>query len=333
MRVLRGENPSGLPRGAVATVGNYDGLHLGQRAVVDRVVERAGELGAAAVVVTFEPHPMAVIDPARAPRRISSDGQRERQLAAAGVDVLWVIPFTREFSRRSAEEFVTEFLHARLALRELIVGSRFQFGQGRRGNLGLLERMGRELGFSARGVPELTYDGEPVSSTRIRTALAAGNVELAGELLGRPCALEGSVVAGDRLGRGLGWPTANIAPLTDLYPANGVYATEFQVLGASRKWDGVTNVGVRPTRTGDGRLHVETYVLDFAGDLYGRRVEVSFLRRLRDERRFSSLEALAAQISADVEAAREYFVRRRRSLESAARGEAPDAAASIDASH
>ncbi|HLF55829.1 MAG TPA: bifunctional riboflavin kinase/FAD synthetase [Thermoanaerobaculia bacterium] len=316
---VRGEERAGeLPRGGVVTIGNYDGIHRGQRAVLDGVVARAREIGAPALVVTFDPHPLAVLDPPRAPQRIASDAQRERLFAAAGVDAVWVVPFTAEFARRPAADFVRDLLVDRLGVREVHVGSRFGFGRARGGNLELLERMGAEHGFAVRGVPELDNGGEPISSTRIRAALAAGEVEKAAALLGRPFARGGRVVAGDHLGRRIGWPTANLAADTELLPAHGVYAAKLRRLEESGPaLTGVANVGVRPTRGGDAAPRVEIHLFDFDAELYGEEVEIEFHHRLRGERRFPSLDALAEQIAADAAAAREYFSGPGRSGESA----------------
>jgi len=307
VRVERATKARELARGGVVTIGNYDGLHRGQRAVVDRVVERARALSSPAVVVTFDPHPLAVLAPARAPERIASDRQRERLLAEAGITDLWILPFTAALASVTAEAFVRDYLVEGLGLREVIVGSRFVFGAGRAGNLTLLEMVGREAGFVARGLPEVLHDGRPVSSTRIREALRGGQVERARELLGRFWAIDGRIVEGEQLGRQLGWPTANLEPAAAMLPAFGVYASRLRLDGEPGELRGVTNIGVRPTRSGDGRAHVETHLFDFDGDLYGRTAELELHHRLRSERRFPSLEALSRQIAIDVEDGREYF--------------------------
>jgi riboflavin kinase / FMN adenylyltransferase len=314
MRIWRGDDVgTGLPRGAVVTIGNFDGLHLGQRALVAGAVARARELGTRALVLTFEPHSRAVLDPANAPARILSDAQRIRLLAELGVGGVWIVPFTRELARSPAVSFVSDLLVERLGVREVHVGSRFSFGRGREGNLALLERLGREHGFAARGVAEVRLDGEPVSSTRVRAALASGEVELAARLLGRPFARAGRIVAGDRLGRQIGWPTANLEADVELMPVHGVYAAKLRRIQRGEVRPGVANVGVRPTRGGDAAPRVEIHLFDFAGELYGEEVEIEFHARLRAERRFPSLEALSAQIAADAAGAREYFAAARRS--------------------
>jgi riboflavin kinase/FMN adenylyltransferase len=322
MRVVRGGGrPAELPRGAVVTVGNFDGVHRGQRAILDATVERARALGAFAALVTFDPHPLEVLAPGRAPARISSAAQRLRLLEAAGIDEVWVVPFTPEFSRLDPAEFVAAILVAGLGAREVHVGSRFAFGRGREGDLRRLEALGGAHGFAAVGHAELLQGGAPISSTRVREAVAAGEIELAAELLGRPFAVAGRVARGDRVGHRLGWPTANVAVEGGLLPANGVYVTRSNLPASGASLAGVTNVGVRPTRDGSAVVRVEAHLFDFERELYGEELEVAFLARLRAERKFPSLEALRAQIAADAAAAREYFRREARSPDDA--GAAP----------
>lgn len=307
MRTLRDEpGAPAPPRGGVVTIGNYDGLHLGQRAILQRVVERARALDASSIAITFDPHPLRLLDPERAPVRLTTDAQRERLLDGLGLDLLWIVPFTRELAAQPAHEFVRERLVRRLAVREIHVGSRFAFGRGREGDLDLLVRLGAELGFAAHGVPEVEIGGAPVSATRIRALVGAGRTEEAAALLGRPFAVPGKVVHGDRAGTRLGFPTINLATDHELLPADGVYATRVALPDGSVR-DAVSNVGVRPTLHAGGGRVVESHLLDFAGDLYGAEVEVGFLRRLREERKFPGFEALREQIALDAAAAREYF--------------------------
>jgi len=310
MRVVAaGAPPDDLPRGAVVTIGNYDGLHLGQRAVLERVVGRARELGAPSALVTFDPHPLVVLDPARAPRRLTSRRQREALLDEAGLDLVWEIPFTAELAAVEADAFVRRFLARGLGFREVWVGESFAFGARRGGNLALLERLGEELGFRANGLPERTEGEGAISSTRIRRSLEEGHPDEAAVLLGRPFALDGTIVRGEQLGRRIGWPTANLRRAEPglLLPADGVYAA--RLVDAGRSLPGVANLGVRPTRGSGGERRVEIHLFDVDEDLYDRRVEIQFLRRLRPERRFDGLEALQAQIRRDAEAAREFFGR------------------------
>jgi len=312
--------PCELPHPAVVTVGNYDGIHRGQRIVLDRVVARARVLGLPAVLVTFEPHPLSVLSPSQAPVALLTREQKSRQLAAAGIDLMAVIPFTAGFAATRAEEFVRDFLVGRLGVRELYVGRQFAFGKNREGDLGLLSRLGGELGFLVCGLEEALAGGDPVSSTRIRRAITLGEVAKAAELLGRPYSLTGVIVQGNRQGRRLGWPTTNLDPDGELLPLEGVYATRVEFQEASASFDSVTNVGRRPTLEAGGRPVVESHILDFNREVYGERVELHFHQRLRDEMLFPSVAELSAQIGRDALASREYFALLRRSLENTGPG-------------
>lgn len=302
---------SDLPRGAVATIGNYDGVHRGQREIVDRVVARAGALGCPAAVVTFDPHPTKVLWPARAPRCLTTLAQKEELLARAGIDLLFVVRFDEEFAGTRADEFVTEFLHERLGLREIYVGSQFAFGKGREGNLELLQRLGGDQ-HPAVGVDEITAGGPPISSTRIREAVATGHVQAAEWMLGRPYEITGTVVRGAGKGKELGWPTINVNHDNELIPAHGVYVTLVRISepdGGVVHRPSVSNVGVRPTVHTASAPTVESHLLDFDGDLYGRTASIEFLERIRGEQMFGSVSDLQEQIKADVVAAREHFDR------------------------
>lgn len=304
-------NSSDLPRGGVGTIGNFDGVHRGQRAILDRVVARAGELGVPAVVVTFDPHPLAVLAPERAPVPLTTPRQKEALLEEAGIAEMLVIRFTSEFSRLPARAFVRDFLHERLGFEEIYVGASFVFGHQREGNLELLRAMGEELGFAVGGVDEVIHSGERISSTRIRRAVAEGNVAEAAEMLGRPYALGGSIARGDRMGQRLGWPTINVVSENKLLPADGVYASRVFFPNYPATFDCVTNIGTRPTVYENYQRVVESHILDFKADVYGQRVELQFHKRLREERIFPTVMDLSAQIGRDVEATREYFFRRR----------------------
>jgi riboflavin kinase/FMN adenylyltransferase len=296
-----------LPSRTVLTVGNFDGIHRGQRAILERVALRARQRGLTSAVVSFEPHPRSVLRPDEPLRRLTTEQQRERLVAGCGIDALVSVRFTRDFASTPAESFVRAFLVSRLGVAELVVGSRFSFGRDRRGSLDLLGRLGRELGFEASGVDEVSFDGEAISSTRIRSAIEQGDLEVAGAMLGRPYALAGVVTHGDARGRELGWPTANLALESELVPRHGVYAAGLEWEGSRGPRAGVANVGVRPTVEGPRRRVAEIHLFDFEGDLYGCRVELLLCRRLRDEVRFPSLEALRDQIGRDAQGAREYL--------------------------
>jgi riboflavin kinase/FMN adenylyltransferase len=263
-------------------------------------------------VVTFEPHPLTVLRPESAPPLISTPLQKERLLDDAGIDVVLVVRFTPEFSQTPARLFVRDFLHRALDLREIYVGSRFVFGHKREGDLALLRQLGRDFGFSAFGVEEVMQGGEPISSTRIRAAIVDGKVDAAWEMLGRPFSIAGLIARGDRMGKRLGWPTINLVSENRLLPADGVYATRVFFPSFPGSFDCVTNIGTRPTLYENYQRVVESHILDFSADVYGEKVELSFYKRLREERIFPSVMDLSAQIGRDVESTREYFSARRR---------------------
>lgn len=298
-----------LPRCVIATIGNYDGVHVGQQTVLDMVTGRAREVGAPSAVITFDPHPLSVVRPEDAPPRLVTQQQKEALLEAAGVDHVLTIHFSREFSETRARSFVRDFLHGRLAVAELYVGSNFTFGRRREGNMALLREMGASCGFAAVEIDEVRAGGERVSSSRIRRLVLQGRIAEANDLLGRPYTMTGTIARGDRMGQRLGWPTINLAPDNELYPRNGVYVTTAHFPGFEATFQSVTNVGARPTVHENCRRVIESHVLDFSSDVYGERVDLSFLRRLREEKMFSSMTALSAQIGRDADAAREYFRR------------------------
>jgi len=309
MRVVRDPlHASDLPRGGVVTIGNFDGVHLGHRRILEAVATRAKEVSRPSVAITFEPHPLAVLRPDHAPRRIQTLRQKEEAVEALGIETLLVIPFTRDFSLTEPEDFVRDFLVERLAASELYLGQHFAFGRGKRGDLTLLRRMGPECGFTASGVEEVFYGGEPISSTRIRNALERGQVAEANAMLGREYELDGIVSKGEKVGHKIGYPTINLAPENDFHPAEGVYVTRIAIPSFGRL-GGVTNIGRRPTLYEESEAIIETYVFDFAANVYGVKVRLFFLERVREERKFPSLEALTQQIARDIEAAREYLSR------------------------
>jgi len=303
---------SDLPRHAVATIGNFDGIHRGQRAILDRVVARARELGAPSALITFDPHPLTLLRPREAPPRLTTPAQKERLVEETGIDFLLVLAFDAELAARSADDFVRRFLGRELAVCEVYVGKGFRFGKRREGDVDLLKRLGEKLGFRAEGVDEVRWEGEAVSSTRIRSALLDGRVEDAEAMLGRPYELTGEVLRGDRMGQKLGWPTINLRVDDVLVPRDGVYATRVQLPGFPAPFDAATNIGTRPTVYENFHRVVESHILDFASDVYGQLVALRFYRRLREERIFPSIMDLSAQIGRDVEATREHFAGLRR---------------------
>lgn len=308
MRIYRGSgNLPATERGSVLTIGNFDGLHLGHEALVNAVVDRAGELGRSAAVYTFDPHPRRVLQPDRDQPLLMTWPQLESGLDGLGVDVLIREPFTLEFASLGAQEFLTEIIHKRMAPTELFVGRDFHFGKGRGGSGDTLAQVGPELGIRVVIIPQVRAGGADVSSTRIREALAHGRVEEAECCLGQPYEIWGAVVRGEARGRRLGFPTANVETDNEILPGNGVYASTVRLLDHSNPGaealPAVTNVGARPTFDA-GRVLAEAHLLDFEGDLYGRRLSVAFHARIRDEQRFPSPEALARQIRKDVATAR-----------------------------
>jgi riboflavin kinase/FMN adenylyltransferase len=307
MRVfLDAWNRSDLPVHTSATIGNFDGFHRGQQAIVKRLLEDADATGRTPVVVTFEPHPLQVLRPEQAPPRLTTPDQKAELLGEAGIDALLVVTFDLEFSRTPARLFVEDLLLRRIDARAVLIGSRFVFGRDREGDLALLKEVMGEAGRRATGVDEVMDGGEPISSTRIRSAVARGAVDEARRLLGRPYSISGRVVHGDGLGRTIGWPTMNVDSDNELLPAFGVYRSLLSVED-ERPRPGVTNVGVRPTMHVEGRPTIESHVLDYDGDLYDRSVTVGLLERLRGERRFSSPRELRAQIARDVDEVRRRF--------------------------
>jgi riboflavin kinase/FMN adenylyltransferase len=301
--------PVDLPRGGVVTVGNFDGVHLGHQAMLRDVARRAGELGAPAVVVTFEPHPVKVLHPESAPRMIQTLRQREEAIEACGIDALILVPFTRDFSLTPAEDFIRDLLVKRLAVREVQVGEHFMFGRERGGNMEILRRIGDAAGFTVTGIADVTHAAAAISSTRIRNALLEGDVASANALLGRAYAMDGLIAKGDRMGRKIGFPTMNLKPDNELYPKDGVYFTSVRIESFERTFPCVTNIGRRPTVYEDFATTIESYILDFSSDVYGERVRLSFFDRARDEQTFPSMLDLTAQIKRDVEATRLYFLK------------------------
>jgi riboflavin kinase / FMN adenylyltransferase len=307
MRLFHGYENAEIVRPTVLTLGVFDGLHLGHQLIISRVVERARVLGAVPTVVTFDPHPRAVLHPESAPPLLQTFDQKVEAFGVLGVEQAIVVRFTPEFAKVRAEEFLRDVVYERLQAREVYLGRGFAFGRGREGNIELLRRVSGELGFFADEVPEVRLRGQRISSSRIRELLADGNVNLARRMLGRPYGVEGRVVRGHERGRTIGFPTANLRPANRVIPRGGVYVTATLIDGTWRR--SVTNVGVRPTFGNDAEPSVETFVMDWVGDLYGDVVRVRFLHRLRDERRFAGIEELKRQIERDAARARKYFER------------------------
>jgi riboflavin kinase/FMN adenylyltransferase len=283
---------------SVVTIGVFDGVHRGHQETINHAVKRARDLGVHSVLVTFDPHPSEVVRPGSHPAVLTEPRRKAELIEQLGIDVLCVIPFTVEFSRLSAEAFVHDVLVEHLHTALVVVGENFRFGHRAAGDVALLERLGRTFGFAVEPAPLVTSDGTIFSSTYVRACVDAGDVAAAAAALGRPHRLEGVIVRGDRRGRELGFPTANL--LTGPHaavPADGVYAGWF-VRGGSRL-PAAISIGSNPTFSGRER-RVEAYVLDFDGDLYGERAALDFVARLRDMRTYDTVEPLIAQIHEDV---------------------------------
>lgn len=311
MDLIRGlHNVRDRHRGCVATIGAFDGLHLGHQAVIDQLLERAKEYGLPSLVILFEPLPREYFAPQQAPPRLMSFQEKFRLLRRLGVDRVLRISFNRDFSSMSAEAFIDRVLAEQLGVKYLIVGDDLRFGADRRGDYALLQELGPQKGFAVADTLTRELDAERISSTRIRAALALSDFELAETLLGRPYSISGRVVFGQQLGRSLDAPTANVSLQRLRAPLAGVFAVE--VAGDAGQGftpiaTGVANIGTRPTVDEGLKAILEVHLLDFEGDLYGRRIEVLFRNKIRDEVKFDSLDALKAQIHRDFDSGREFF--------------------------
>jgi len=289
----------------VATIGNFDGVHRGHQAILKRLRERAAELGLPSCVVIFEPQPREFFAPDQAPARLTRLREKLKLLDEQGVDLVLCLAFNRRLRELSAAEFVHAALVEGLGVKHLEVGDDFRFGCDRAGDFDFLLQAGAQEGFTVEAARTIEVDGERISSSRLRRTLALGDLELAQRLLGRPFSLTGRVLHGQKLGRQLGAPTANIQLKRRSTPLSGVFTVSAEIGG--QIYPGVANIGMRPTVESDGRPHLEVHLPDFQGDLYGRLLCVTFHKKLRDEQRFASLEALKAAIEADIAAARDYW--------------------------
>ncbi len=305
MQIVRHIDDPGLSlTGSVVTLGNFDGIHMGHQALIGGAVAEAQKLAMPSVVLTFEPHPLKVLAPERAPKMLLAHKDKMQLLQALGVDVVVIQCFDLSFAKLTADEFVRAILVKRLKARKIWVGRDLRFGQGRKGSVADLERWGGELGFAVATVDAILVDGARVSSSRIRQLVMEGHVDLVEPMLGRYHFVSGRVVAGHRRGRDLGFPTANISTRTEVLPMDGIYATLFHL--SERRLLSVSSVGVNPT-FGYGPRTVESYILNFTEDIYGEAVQLSFVRRIRSEMKFASVDALIAQIRQDVSGAEAIF--------------------------
>jgi len=307
MRLFHGTDNADIARPTVLTLGVFDGLHLGHQLVMKTVVERARTVNAVPTVITFEPHPRAVLHPESAPPLLQTFDQKVEALGVLGIKQTIVIHFDKAFSQIRAEDFLRDVAVERLHAKEVYLGRGFAFGHDREGNIELLRRVSNRLGFLADEVPEVRLRGRRVGSTRIRELLQEGRVNLARRMLGRPYGVEGRVTRGAARGGGLGFPTANLHPQNRVIPRGGVYVTATLIGGLWRR--SVTNIGTRPTFGDATEPTVETYVMDWSGDLYGDVLRVRFLHRLRDEKKFGSIDELRLQIERDVARAERFFER------------------------
>ena len=300
MRILRHARP---PRDVALAIGSFDGVHLGHQAMLAHAAREAGARGLASAALTFEPLPREFFAPREAPARLSSLVEKLDALAHAGIDTAIVERFDREFAAIAAPEF-EERIAKHYSARWVLVGQDFRYGAGRRGNVASLEAAGARLGFDVQVLPAVMLDGARVSSTRVREALAGGNFPEAARLLGRPYAICGRVVHGRQRGRGMGFPTANVRLARPRAALAGIFAVRcFGV--ATRGLEGVASLGTNPAVQHGGPATLEAYLFDFSGDLYGRRISLEFVKKLRDEAHFASMDELAAQIRRDCDAARE----------------------------
>jgi riboflavin kinase / FMN adenylyltransferase len=287
-------------------IGMFDGVHLGHQQVIRQAVSDAEQHEGTPIAITFDRHPSATLAPERVPLLIHSQPQKLRALESLGVEATLIIPFTPEFSTQSADSFITSLTEALAPVASICVGSSFVFGHKRSGNVSLLKQLGSQLGFIVHGIAAVSLDGEVVSSTRIREAVRRGDLDGASQMLGREYSLSGPVMRGDGLGRKLGFATANLDVGGLVVPPAGVYAVHAYLGGQRHR--AVVNVGFRPTlQNPTPELRVEAHLLGFAGDLYGRELELTFVERLREEQKFPSLGALKTQIQKDIEAARTKF--------------------------
>lgn len=307
MRVFRGI-PVRADTPVALTIGNFDGVHLGHRAMIARLAESARPRGLPVAVMTFEPQPQEFFAPDQAPARLTSLREKLDLLATCGVDRVYVCRFGYRFAQLSAEDFVSHILQDGLAVRWLLVGDDFRFGARRAGDFGMLQAAAPHAGYGVEAMASVTASGVRVSSTAIRACLERGDLDAAESLLGRRYAITGKVVGGDKLGAKLGYPTANVQLKRLRVPLSGIFVIEVDGLGAA-PMPGVASLGVRPTVKERGRPTLEAHLFDFDREIYGRRITVRFLKKLRDEQKFADLDALVAQMHLDAAAAREYFVR------------------------
>jgi riboflavin kinase/FMN adenylyltransferase len=298
--------PEQATTSTVLTIGNFDGLHLGHRAMLERLAARGRELGLPTTVMTFEPHPRELFTPEQAPARLTSLREKLQLLDSCGVDRAYVCHFSARWASLSAEEFIDRILVRGLGVRHIIIGDDFRFGKGRAGDFAMLQAAGQAHGFGVEAMHTVEVQDERVSSSAVRKALAAGDLEHAAELLGRPYCIAGRVVHGDKIGRKIGYPTANIQLKRKRVPLAGIFAVNVTGLD-KRHLPGAASLGVRPTLAQGLKPVLEVYLFDFDREIYGSHITVHFLHKMRDEMKFDSLDDLQVQIGRDVADIRNYF--------------------------
>ncbi|WP_218352649.1 bifunctional riboflavin kinase/FAD synthetase [Alteromonas lipotrueiana] len=305
MELIRGlHNLRPRHQGCVLTIGKFDGVHKGHKAVLSNVLKKARELDLPATVMVFEPQPEEVFAPAKAPARLSTLSEKYRLLVQADIDRLLCVRFNQEFASQSADTFIHDLLVDKLGVRFLVVGDDFRFGQNRHGDFAMLQQAGKQYGFEVVSTQSFRLDDNRISSTAVREALETGDFEKAESMLGRPFSVQGRVVHGEKKGRTIGFPTANVLLKRFRTPIKGVFAVSVTLNNTT--FNGVANVGRRPTLGGQ-RTQLEVHLFDFNGDLYGRPINVIPRKKLRDEHKFESFDALKQQIQVDAEHARRYF--------------------------
>jgi riboflavin kinase/FMN adenylyltransferase len=311
MRISHGLRSPGSPASAphAVTIGNFDGLHRGHQAMLARLKAEAEKRGLPSCVLTFEPHPREFFSPGEAPARLSSLREKSELIRAAGIDRLHVCRFNKSFSSLNPAEFIERVLVGTLGTRWLLVGDDFRFGAKRAGDFSMLKETGTQLDFAVESLPTINVENKRASSTAVREALAAGDMQHAAELLGRPYSISGHVMHGDKLGRQIGFPTANIQLQHNRPPLSGIFAVKVHGLDGT-PLQGVASLGTRPTVHQNGRPTLEVFIFNFRDELYGRRLRVDFLKKLRDEEKYPDLDSLIAQINRDVDNARAYFASR-----------------------
>ncbi len=305
MRLFR-TIPAQASHARVLAIGNFDGVHLGHRALLERLAADARRLGLPAAVMTFEPHPRELFSPDQAPARLTSLREKLALLESCGIEEVFLLHFSRKLAGLTAEEFIERGLVRGLGVRHLIIGDDFRFGKGRAGDFAMLQAAGQQHGFGVEAMHTIEINGERVSSSAVRDVLGAGDLEHAARLLGRPYSISGRVIHGNKVGRKLGFPTANIQLKRKRVALTGVFAAT--VSGLDKRFlPGAASLGVRPTLGQGLRPVLEVHLFDFDREIYGSHVSVHFLHKLRDEAKYDSLEALTAQIARDVQATQNYF--------------------------